>query len=209
MRIAAIGDVHGTLYLDDFKRSLNSLSEVDLFLFAGDIARRNTLSEFAKVVKLIDVPIIAVFGNEEWENENYISAFPKITFLREEATVFDGLRIVGSTGALDKPTRWQAENIPDINSTFTSRIDKIRDLLDSDSLLLTHYASTYLTLVGEDPMTFPHLGSEKLERVILEKRPKLVVHAHAHLGKPRSVLDGITIMNVSVPVNNGITVIEF
>lgn len=208
MLVAAVGDVHGTMYLNDFKRSLSSMPEVDLFLLAGDIARRNTLSEFDKVVGLIDSPMIGVFGNEEWETEKYSSAHPEITFLSEEAVVFKGTRIVGSTGALDMPTQWQAQNVPGISSVFSSRISKLNSLLNKNAVLLTHYAPTYLTLVGEGPDLFPRLGSEALEKVILEKKPRLVLHAHAHMGSPSAMLDGVPIRNVSFPVNRGITVVQ-
>lgn len=208
MRIAAVGDVHGRIYFDDFLRSLSKLKSIDLFLLAGDIARHNTISEFKKVVETIEVPIIAVFGNEEWENQKYIDAFPNITFLCEEKTKVDGLEIVGSSGVLDAPTDWQEKNLPFIRQTFDERLKLLEKLLSQDSILLTHYASTYLTLVGENPAFFPKLGSQKLEKLIVEKKVPLSIHAHAHLGKVRATIDQTEIYNVSLPVTKGITVIE-
>ena len=115
--------------------------------------------------------------------------------------------MVGSTGSLERPTSWQKRNIPHISDIYRARIETVASLLRRDAevkLLLTHYATTYLTLEGEARSGFPWMGTRRFESVISETRPSVVVHAHAHKGTPRANLDGIDILNVSLPLNRAI-----
>ncbi len=196
MKVAAVGDVHGSKYLSLFR---DSLPEADLFLLAGDIARAATVSEFAEVVDLVDLPMVAVFGNQERPPQKFKSAFPEITFLEEELFEFDGLEIVGSSGVLDD---WRGGEL------FERRIEKIKALLSPSSILLTHFAPTYATLEGEGESAYPRLGSMAMERILREKGPRMAIHAHAHCGKREATVGGVPVKNVSLPLNGRVTVME-
>lgn len=232
MRILAVGDIHGDKYLDGFKARLEGQNEVDLVLLAGDITERNDIDAFRRVLEVVerfsDAPILAVFGNEEWSesHEDYRRTFP-ITFLHDEALTLRianrELRIVGSIGSLDTPTWWQRTNLPNIYREYAQRIKVLDSLLDSNEfrILLTHYAPTYRTLVGEGEGYWDQLGSRRLENVVLRRRPELVIHGHAHKGSPYAELRteqttledytrtrSIPVYNVAFPVRDDVTFLE-
>lgn len=231
MIIGAMGDAHGGKYFQE--AMVERLSGVDLLLLAGDIADSNDIEGFDRVWRPIrsafDGPIVAVFGNDEYEQDRaaYRSRFEAI-FLDDEAAELeiDGakVRIVGTTGPLDRPTWWQRTHVPNVWVKYKERVARLDALLergDADLLvLLSHYAPTYLTLEGERPKAFPEMGSKAMERVLLGRRPDLVVHAHAHSGsrhdilkEKQATLDGpqvrtVPIWNVSLPLDREITRLE-
>jgi Icc-related predicted phosphoesterase len=67
-------------------------------------------------------------------------------------------------------------------------------------IALLHYAPLSDTLRGEPTEIWAFLGSDRLAAPLLEHRPDLVLHGHAHAGTFEASLDGIPVHNVSVPV---------
>lgn len=232
MRILAVGDAHGEEHLDAVRASLHEAPTADLILLAGDMTHRNDVDLYGRVLEAFtevsDAPIIAVFGNHEWfdSHAEYRAAYP-ITFLEEEAKdvkVADrSIRVVGSTGVLDRPTWWQRTHLPQITSEYTRRLQVLDGLLEEEGfrILLTHYAPTYRTLVGEGESYWDQLGSKRMEKVLLRHRPELVIHGHAHLGIPLAELQtgqttlqnfdrgqAIPIHNVAFPVREDVAVLD-
>lgn len=225
MLVGAMGDAHGGRFLpEDLGRQLEDL---DLLLLAGDITDRNSLEGFDHVLGLIrehtHAPIVSIFGNDEYsqDRERYRERFD-ITFLDDQAIDLEvrgiTMRIVGTTGSLDRPTWWQRTNLPNIWKEYRDRVSTLDELLQRDGrdllILLSHYAPTYLTLAGEREKAFPEMGSRSLEKVLLRRCPDLVLHAHAHAGTPTAKLSReqrslddfeergeIPIWNVSLPLN--------
>jgi Icc-related predicted phosphoesterase len=232
MRILAVGDIHGEEHLDAVRATLREAPTSDLVLLAGDMTHRNDVDLYGRVLEAFtevsDAPILAVFGNHEWSDSHaeYRMAYP-ITFLEEEmhtVQLADGpLRVVGSTGVLDRPTWWQRSNLPQITSEYTRRLQVLDRLLEEDGfrILLTHYAPTFRTLVGEGESYWDQLGSKRMEGVLLRHRPELVIHGHAHLGLPFAELQtgqttlenfdrerAIPIHNVAFPVRKDVTILD-
>jgi Icc-related predicted phosphoesterase len=234
MLIGAFGDSHGKRYLDQVEELPRQLQDVDLVMLAGDITDRNDPEKYAQALAEVrnstEAPIVAVFGNDEYEQDHpeYRRRFD-IIFLEDEAVNLDidgfKLRIVGTTGSLDRPTWWQRTNVPNIWNKYRQRADTVAGLLTRDGadllVFLSHYAPTYLTLEGEKERAFPEMGSRMLEQVLLEKRPDLIVHAHAHNGTRKATLvklqqslddlgsgAGINVYNVSLPLVKGVTRFE-
>ncbi len=228
--LGAMGDAHGGrfLRLEGMKRELQDL---DLLLLAGDITDSSDINGYGTVLNAIrkhsDVPIVAAFGNDEYEQDR--PTFRErydIMFLDDEKADIDvdghTVRIVGTTGVLDRPTWWQRNNVPGIYETYRKRVGTIVSLLDRSGcdvlILLSHYATTYRTLRGEKERAHPEMGSRAMESVLLDKRPDLSIHAHAHSGsrfavisKKQRTLDdagGVPVWNVSLPLNKGITRFE-
>lgn len=230
--IGAMGDAHGgrSLRLEGLQRQLEGL---DLLLLAGDITDSSNIDAFGTVLKAIrkrsSVPIVAIFGNDEYEQDR--DSFREtydITFLDDErADINIGehtVRIVGTTGVLDRPTWWQRNNVPGIYEKYRKRVEVVADLLDREGcdvlILLSHYATTYLTLHGERERAFPEMGSRAMEAVLLEKRPDISIHAHAHNGSKYAVVSrkrrspddeggpAVLVWNVSLPLNKGVTRFE-
>lgn len=231
MRIAAVGDVHGHESLEPFRADLRMLDPPDLFLLAGDLTDHDRVDEFVEVVdavrEKVSCPVYGVFGNNEYtQSHPGYRARSGIPILDDEAVVVRvagrEVRVVGSTGSLDRPTWWQRTNVPAIARTYDERVAKIDRLLDGDGLrvLLTHYPPTYATMGGEKEEWRPELGSLKLEAVVLRRHPDLVIHGHIHKGIPFATLSvgqrtiedfdarPIPVHNVAYPVTKKITVLE-
>src|ERR671917_148131 len=65
---------------------------------------------------------------------------------------------------------------------------------------LLHYAPIPETLRGEPVEIWPFLGSDRLAAPLLEHRPDLVLHGHAHAGRFETSVEDVPVYNVSVPV---------
>lgn len=234
MIIGAVGDVHGRRFLE-YLKAATMTRQPDLLLLAGDLTEDNDVDQYAMAVDELrartTAEMIAVFGNEEYEGTrpSYKDRFP-LRFLDDESVVLDRsgmkVKIVGTTGPLDRPTWWQRTNLPDAWRRYQLRLDKIGSLLERDDadllILLSHYAPTYRTLAGEREDRFPEMGSRRLESIVIRKHPDVVFHAHAHLGakeaflakEQRSLNDfgketrKIPVYNVSLPLNRSITCVR-
>ncbi|MDH7508104.1 MAG: metallophosphoesterase [Methanomassiliicoccales archaeon] len=234
MKIGAVGDLHGKKYIE-FLENKPEYADLDLLLLAGDITENNSVEEFDLVLEklkgLTHAKLVAVFGNEEYEDTHTeYKKRSEVIFLSDSATTFKirdaNVKVVGTTGSLDRPTWWQRMNLPDIWKRYQQRIEKVSQLLIRDGsdflILLMHYAPTYKTLMGERPERYPEMASEKYETIIKEKRPDIVFHAHAHKGTRHAVLKReqrrldeienefkpVPIYNVSLPLNKSITIVE-
>lgn len=237
MRIAAVGDIHGHENLEPFRRDLEALPNVDLFLLAGDTTERNDLEAFGEVLEAlrgrVRAPIWAVFGNNEYDHDRptYVARYAErfgVRFLRDEDAVFTAgdkrVRIVGSLGSLDRPTYWQRKNMPHLEAEYRNRVETLDRLLAGGDarILLTHYPPTYATMGGEKEAWRPELGCKALEPVLLRRRPTLVIHGHIHRGIPSAelrppvrTLDAyadaigpIPVHNVAYPVRRSVSVFE-
>lgn len=237
MRIAAVGDVHGHENLAAFVADLDRLGPVDLFLFAGDITDRNDVDAYGVVLRAIrgrvTAPIAAVFGNNEYgpDHPTYVARFADafgVRFLQDEAASWTvggmEVRVIGSTGCLDRPTWWQRRNLPQMAEEYRRRIGILDGLLAGENrrILLTHYPPTYVTMGDEKDEWRPELGCKALEPILLKRRPSLVIHGHVHKGIARadlrpsvSRLDdfsetdaSIIVHNVAYPVRRSIATFE-
>jgi len=223
MIIAASSDIHSPKLFDVFLRSVDSLQvQPDLFLLAGDVIDKGKVEEYEKISNVffgrIKCPIVACFGNEEYMElrDEIRKRVNEIKFLDDESIILEingtSVGIVGSSGSLDRPTRWQRKNIPNIQEIYENRVKKVDELLsqlEADfKILMVHYAPTYKILEGENPIIYPELGCRRFEKVILERKPDLVITGHSHKGKKEVWLDTVPIINVALPLRNEIVVID-
>lgn len=223
MIVAATADVHSPRYFEDFVSALENLAKKpDLFLIAGDMIHRGEVKEYEKIANAlfgkISVPIVACFGNSEFQQirEELKVKHKEIRFLDDQALALrvcgKSVGIVGSTGCLEKPTKWQRANIPDIERIYATRLEllkvQLQRLLVDFKILLLHYAPTYKTLEGENPLFYGSMGWNVLENVLLEQRPNLVIHAHSHRGTKMAWVDTVPVFNVSFALNKEIVLID-
>ncbi|MEM4553979.1 MAG: metallophosphoesterase [Ignisphaera sp.] len=233
LHIVSVSDIHSPRYLPLFFASITTLrlanQKVDLIILAGDIVEKNSINNMKPVISVlnklidrcvVDSPIVAVFGNEEYIGfeHKYREMYPEVLWLDDEYTVIEirgtEICIVGSRGVLKKPTIWQKKNIPDIDNLYINRLRKIRELLKICreyrlSILVTHYASTSITLQGELPQIHDFLGYKIIEYIDNSLRPDISIHGHAHNStKTYAVINTTKIFNVSLPATKRITVID-
>jgi Icc-related predicted phosphoesterase len=225
MLVSAISDLDPLgVDLEPFWDVIKKANEPDLFLLGGDIYEyRNPeiyglILDFIKLKKWV-CPIIAVFGNREFDEDiDEIKKIckNKITFLDDESIELKvknkKVGIVGTRGSLDFPTWWQSTHVPDIRKAYLERIKKCGELLENlkvdIKILLSHYAPTYKTLVGENPKIYSVLGSKKFENVLVKTKTSFAIHGHAHYGTALAFVDSIPIFNVSFTVNRKIVEID-
>jgi len=230
--VGCVGDVHSPKSLPEFASAMKKFKDksFDLFILAGDSIHKGFIKGFNLVVEVLNEyisgPIIACFGNEEYIQleEKFVSRFGEyVSFLNDSSKIFQlrgkKIGVIGTRGVLDKPTRWQAANIPNILGIYENRLNVIDKLLNEFeskkaskkfdySLLVSHYAVGYSLLIGEKQHTYPLLGSKRLETRLLkhENLPTVIIHAHAHNAtKFRTELGPHTLFNVSFPATRSIT----
>jgi len=224
MIIAATADIHSPKYFDLLVKSVEDIRmKPDLFLLVGDVIHRGKVDEYQKVYNVffgkITCPIVACFGNDEFGPETRVmieNKFPDIKFVDDESLVIDidgkSVGIVGTVGSLDRPTFWQRTNVPGIYETYRDRIvniEKILGELKTDmKILLIHYAPTYKILEGENPRIYAELGCNGYEKIIIDKKPDVVVTGHSHKGNKQVWVDTVPIFNVALPLNKEIVIID-
>lgn len=226
MKILATSDIHSPLFYQDFLKSLEEINEkIDLILLAGDIVEKDSLQkeieEYQKIANSFFgkffAPTIAVFGNTEFEQyrDQIKKEVKGIRFLDDEyiELEIEGKKVLifGSTGSLDEPTKWQAANIHNIRQIYSIRIEKARSVLKNYpnfKILLTHYATTYQTLEGENPLFYQNLGSKEFEKIIEEVKPNLVIHGHSHKGTKFAWVDRVPVFNVAFPLHKKVVLID-
>ncbi|MCE4609292.1 MAG: metallophosphoesterase [Desulfurococcales archaeon] len=224
--IYASADIHSPHYLPLFKNSLKKHPDSPcLFVLAGDIVDKGKIKMAKPVFRAIresypETSIVAVFGNEEYmdREDRFIREYPDIIWLRESVyyTMCSDYKIsiVGSRGSLKRPTRWQRKNIPEIEEIYRKRVAAIKELLTearekSDIVVLvTHYAVTRATIIGEHPAIHDQLYDPRIEKIIKKMPPDIAIHGHAHKGRPQARINNTPVYNVAFPLLRDIAVID-
>jgi len=225
MLISAIGDLDILgMDLEPFWDAIKIAKEPDLFLLAGDIYEYRNPEIYGLIIDFVKLrkwscPIVAVFGNREFDEDiDEIKKISKsrITFLDDEGIELKiknkKVGIVGTRGSLDSPTWWQSTHVPDIRKAYLERIKKCEELLErlkiDTKILLSHYAPTYKTLVGENPKIYNSLGSKRFEDVLIKTKTNFAIHGHAHYGTALAFVDSIPVFNVAFSINRKIVEID-
>jgi Icc-related predicted phosphoesterase len=224
LRIAAAGDIHAADALADrLARAFAGVrDEVDLVLLAGDLTTHG-LPEQADVLAAacrgLDVPVVAVLGNHDYhsgaadEVRRRLDAGGLLTLQREHAILEIGDLEVGIVGTKGFVGGFPGAEIADFGEPIlrdvyhetTAEVEAIEQGLEAVAgchkrIVLLHYAPTSDTLVGEPEPIWAFLGSGRLAGPIGAHRPDLVVHGHAHRGRPEGAIGETPVRNVAVHV---------
>jgi len=222
LKIAASADIHSPKYLDLLRESLHRMEQPDLFMLAGDLVLKNNFNEISKVVSSIrevyEGRIVACLGNEEYDQDRskYLG-HRAITWLDDSSLTMElkdeKLTVIGSRGSLDRPTYWQRTHVKGIWRLYAERVKAMDSLLagakNENVVVVTHYAPTEGTMVGERKSSWPEMGSKKFEDVIRMRQPSLWLHGHIHKGTVSSIYVGKTlVVNASLPARREVVVLE-
>ncbi|MEM0321154.1 MAG: metallophosphoesterase [Thermoprotei archaeon] len=210
------------MLLESFIERLTPI-DADLVLLAGDMVDKGNPGAFWEVFKwlreVFAAPIISCFGNSEWfyYRGTFKRRFPAIVWLDDEGVILNcrdagRVALFGSLGVLGRPTRWQLKNYPSITQVYKSRINSITQFfenVESDKrILLTHYATSMKTVLGEGWEYMDELGCD-LSALFESCNIDLSIHGHAHNSTVSSTKIGKTrVYNVAFPVTCGCTCIE-
>ncbi|HEW63918.1 metallophosphoesterase family protein [Fervidicoccus fontis] len=230
MKLFFTSDIHLPLFKNEFSLSIERLcnreEEFEVAMFAGDIIDRGKIQHFSDFFSIIKKckfkKIISIFGNDEYEEERekVKKEYSWVIWLDDENVQLNienyTVTVLGTTGVLDVPTKWQYKNIPNIREKYERRLVLIEKFLKAErrerelKILLTHYPPTFKTLQGELPFLWPQMGSERAERLIKDLDTlDYVIHGHAHNGKILDTKIGNTrVFNVAFPARKNIFILE-
>jgi uncharacterized protein len=224
IRVAAAGDVH----CDEASRAELELAfrrvedDVDAILLAGDLTTYGELEQaelLAEICRPAEAPVFAVLGNHDW----HCNQVEEIVAVLVDAGVrmidrdwavqeVDGARI-GIAGAKGFVGGFPDSQLPDFGEPLlrsvyaetTAEVEALATGLEAIAecdyrIALLHYSPTASTLGGEPRGIWPFLGTDRLAEPILEYRPDVVLHGHAHVGAFEGAVGDVPVYNVAVPV---------
>lgn len=224
IRVAAAGDIH----CDDssggaVQEAFAALEgNADVILLAGDLTTHGEPAQaavLAEACRDLTIPVAAVLGNHDHHAGRAEEAVAVLSEAgidvvdRGHAIYTAGGCQVGVAGAKGFVGGFHGLGLPDfgepslraIYAETGAEVDALARGLTAIALCpfriaLLHYAPLSETLHGESTEIWTLLGSDRLAAPLLEHRPDLVLHGHAHAGAFEASLDGIPVHNVSVPV---------
>jgi uncharacterized protein len=224
VRVAAAGDVHcSPENRDAVMTAFDAINgEADLVLLAGDLTTHGEPEQaevLADACRGMETPVVAVLGNHDLHAnrarelvEVLTGAGIEVLNRAHTAVGADPYR-VGVAGTKGFVGGFRGLGLPDfgepslraIYAETTAEVHALSEGLQEIALCpfriaLLHYAPVAETLDGEPHEIWAFLGSDRLAAPILEHRPDLVLHGHAHAGRLQTNLDGVPVYNVSVPV---------
>jgi uncharacterized protein len=222
VRVAAAGDIHCAPENRDAVLTAFDAIEgtADVVLLAGDLTTHGEPEQaevLAEATRAMDTPIVAVLGNHDYhanraDEVTEVLREAGIQVLERSHTTLRGCGI-GVAGTKGFVGGFRGLGLPDfgepslrsIYAETTAEVQALAHGLHEIALCpfriaLLHYAPVADTLTGEPPEIWTFLGSDRLAAPILEHRPDLVLHGHAHAGRLQADLDGVPVYNVSVPV---------
>jgi Icc-related predicted phosphoesterase len=223
LKLAAAGDVHCSEENRDAVRTAFDAieGEVDAVLLAGDLTTHGEPEQaavLADACRGMETPVVAVLGNHDLHagrGDEVADVLRQggLTVLERSHTVVGNDCRLGVAGAKGFVGGFRGLGLPDfgepslraIYAECGEEVEALSHGLHEIALCpfrvaLLHYAPIPETLHGEPPEIWTFLGSDRLAAPILEHRPDLVLHGHAHAGTLQAELDGVPIYNVSVPV---------
>ncbi len=229
MHAYAISDIHAPLYTTDFSTIITkrcSENKPDIMFLAGDYVDRGKIRFMPQITRILEkcmpTTMIGVFGNDDYEQirEDIKRISPNITWLEDKEMNIEinsvKIEILGTTGILDEPTRWQATHLPGIRERYKARLEQLEKFASKPKapgtirIYLTHYPPTYKTLVGEPRYAWPQMGSSKAEKLIRRYQTiDYVIHGHAHKSTVLEAEIGKTkVINTAFPARKDIVILE-
>jgi len=223
LKLAAAGDLHcSEENRDEVLTAFDAIEgEVDAVLLAGDLTTHGEPEQaavLAEACRGMETPVVAVLGNHDLHagrGDEVVEVLRDagITVLeRSHAVVGEHCRL-GVAGAKGFVGGFRGMGLPDfgersLRGIYAETGEEVEALgrglheiaLCPFRVALLHYAPIPETLHGEPQEIWTFLGSDRLAAPILEHRPDLVLHGHAHAGRLQGELDGVPVYNVSVPV---------
>jgi Icc-related predicted phosphoesterase len=218
MRIAATADLHFTPQrYSALRDQLNRVrDEADVLVVAGDLTNYGQPDEMEPLLNALvrfRVPVIVVLGNHDYESGKEADLARMMTdqgikVLNGSAYERDGVGFAGTKGFVGGFGRGMltAFGEAEIKAFVRAGIDEALKLERAMSQLRTakrvvvlHYSPIAATVEGETPEIYPFLGTSRLAEVVDRHGADLVLHGHAHNGKPDgSTTSGIPVHNVAI-----------
>jgi len=209
VKILAISDAHG--YIDLLLKVLEKEVNVDLILFAGDIApykapykTREYLLRALDISKMYRVKLfVAVPGNMDIL-EHYNDVLSDIYInIHNKYRIYNNTMFIGFGGTVKSPFNTILEYRDEtIESSLLNLYKNIKPLINEDKILifLTH-TPPYNTKC-DIAYTGEHIGSKGVRKFIEELKPLLTICGHVHESRCIDKI-GITIVVNPGPLFKG------
>jgi uncharacterized protein len=192
--------------------------EADVLVLCGDLTTHghaDQMEGFVEELQGVDIPIVAVLGNHDYEAEEEdvlceILTKRGVHVLDGTGIEIDGIGfagIKGFGGGFGRRTLGPfGEKI--YKDFVQAAIDEalkletaLRTLQTETRVAVLHYSPIPETLEGEPAEIFPFLGSSRLLPPIETYDVAVVFHGHAHIGAPHALTPrGIPVYNVAQTV---------
>jgi Icc-related predicted phosphoesterase len=222
MRVATVGDIHCKKASQGVFQALFGAmaAAADVLALCGDLTDYGLAEEARVLVKELaaartTTPIVAVLGNHDYESGevDQVKAIlddAGVIVLDGDAHEINGVGFAGAKGlgggfgegALqpwgeDIIKRFVRETV-DESLKLESALAKLRT---TQRVALLHYSPIRETVEGEPYEIFPFLGSSRLEEPLLRYPVTIVLHGHAHHGRPEGRTRGhVPVYNVCLPL---------
>jgi len=223
MRIAAVADLHFTPQSYDRIREPLSRArdEADVLVLAGDLTnygKREEMESLLNALVRIRLPIVAVLGNHDYENNLEQELVRMLT--SEGVKVLDGTGYerdgVAFAGAKGFPGGYGRGVLspfgePQLKAFVQAAIDEalkleraMTQLRAEKRVVVLHYAPVAETVRGEPEQIYPYLGNSRMAEVIDRHGASMVLHGHAHRGSlDGHTIGGVPVHNVALPLLMG------
>ena len=220
IRVAAVGDLHVDAAhrgsLTDVVAGVNSAA--DYFCLCGDLTYSGKYDQLLALVeglKGVEIPIIAVLGNHDYEagvQDDMTQAMTEagIHVLDGDGIVLQGVGFVGTKGFLGGFGRHSLAPFgeKELKLFVQTAIDEalrlenaLRNLHTPTKVALLHYAPIAATVMGEPEQIYPFLGSSRYLPPLEMHGASVVFHGHAHNGSLEGQTPaGIPVFNVAYPL---------
>src|SRR5256885_5689705 len=192
LRIAAIGDIHvRETSSGDYQAMFMEISQqADCLVLCGDLTDLGLLSEADILVQELShctIPVIAVLGNHDYENNNQVAILHKLQhnriqllegteYVLKKNEIRYGFTGVKGFGGGFRPHMWGRfgereqkafyDAIASEVQQLENGLDRLRPEDVDKSIVLLHFSPIRDTLRGELEELYPFLGSTRLEEVI-------------------------------------------
>src|SRR5262245_35934436 len=221
MRLAAVGDLHCTRASHGALQPLfDAMSgAADVVVLCGDLTDTGLADEARVLARELGAarttPILAVLGNHDHESGESaelktILSDAGVRILDGDACEIGGVGFAGVKGlgggfgerALqpwgeDVIKRFVRETM-DEALKLESALARLRSV---QRVAVLHYSPIRETVEGEPAEIFPFLGSSRLEEPLLRYPVSVVLHGHAHHGRPEGRTRGeAPVYNVCLPL---------
>jgi Icc-related predicted phosphoesterase len=220
VRVAAVGDVHCARTSAGALQPLfaQAAEQAEVLLLCGDLTDYGLPEEahiLAKELAAAKVPVIAVFGNHDYESDSSdevwkILCDAGVSMLDGDACEIQGIGFAGVKGfgggfgqrALgpwgEKTIKSFVQEAVDEALKLESALARLRT---PHRIALLHYSPIQATVEGEPLEIFPFLGSSRLEEPLTRYPVSAIFHGHAHRGSPEGrTRSGVPVYNVSMPL---------
>ncbi len=220
VRVAALADLHCTKTSQGALQPLFAriTEAADVLLVAGDLTDYGLPEEasvLAKELTALRIPAAAVLGNHDFESERSAEVRQILTdagliVLDGDACELRGIGIAGVKGFGGGFGRralgpWGETTIKQFVREAVDEALKLEAALarlrTTRIVALLHYSPVQQTVDGEPLEIYPFLGCSRLEEPLNRYPVSLVLHGHAHRGKPEGrTKSGAAVYNVSMPL---------